>query len=476
MISTWKAAVDTCGSADLSPNRGRRRSSTPWFGRWFRRWCLYWVGAALFGLGLPAALHAAVVERVRIHEAPDHTRVVLDVSAPMDFKVLTLKNPHRVAVDISNATLGSAFNRSVAAGRTRVKRLRSSPRGDGQRLVLDVSGPLMPIAFALTPVPPYGHRLVIDLFGPEGATRAQRKPPPPKATGSRDVLVMIDAGHGGEDPGALGPNGIVEKDVVMAIAQELATRLKKRRGFTAELVRGGDYYIGLLERMRHARDRRADLFISIHADAFKQPQVHGASVYTLSRKGASSEAARWLAEKENRADLIGGIGSVDLAEFDDTLQGVLLDMSTHANLALSNEAGREVLKELDGVVKLHKTNVEHANFMVLRSPDVPSMLIETGFISNPAEARKLSTRSYQRSLAAAIETAIGRYFRESPPPGTWLAQHAEAAPRQHTIRRGDTLSELAVRYGVAAQDIKDANGLASDAIRIGQTLIIPIGS
>ncbi|MEM1437080.1 MAG: N-acetylmuramoyl-L-alanine amidase, partial [Pseudomonadota bacterium] len=417
---------------------------------------------------------------VRIHEAPDHTRVVLDVSAPQAYELAVYKNPHRISIDLPNARLGPHFNADEAAGRTRIKRLRTAQRDTGQRLVLDVNGALTPKAFALKPVAPYGHRLVIDLFSSaDGRVAAQpirRRPPPQAPNTRRNVRVVIDAGHGGEDPGALGPNGAQEKDVVLAVARALRDRINRRSGYEAKLVRDGDYYVSLGERTARARAAKADLFLSLHADAFKQSNVRGASVYTLSSKGASSEAARWLAEKENRSDLIGGVGTIALREQPDLVQQVLIDMSTHANRALSNAAGRVVLGELESLTRLHKVGVEHANFMVLRAPDVPSMLIEMGFISNPTEARQLASKRHQLRLAEAIDRAVAAYFAETPPPGTLLAARAALPERKHVIRRGDTLSELAVRYGVAARRIREVNGLASDAIRIGQTLIIPVGS
>lgn len=425
----------------------------------------------------PLVLAATVVERVRIHEAPDHTRVVLDVSAPVTYDVLTLTGPDRIVVDLARATLGGRFNRSAVAGHERIKALRTSARGDGQRLVLDVTGPLQPKAFALTPVAPYGHRLVIDLFGSVDSqpTALTRTPPPSRPQTRRDVLIMVDAGHGGEDPGALGPNGALEKTVVLGIAEELKERLDARPGFRAELVRTGDYYISLQDRTVRARSARADLFVSVHADAFKSAKVRGASVYVLSGKGASSEAARWLAEKENRSDLIGGVGDVTLAGKDNTLKEVLIDMSTHANRSLSIDVGGAVLNELGAMTRLHKNHVEQANFLVLRAPDIPSILVETGFISNPQEARQLVNPGYQRRLASAIDRAVAGYFAEAPPPGTLLAARTGTTGRQHVIRSGETLSGLAARYGIAARRIKEANGLVSDAIRIGQTLIIPAG-
>jgi len=291
---------------------------------------------------------------------------------------------------------------------------------------------------------------------------------------NRDVIIAIDAGHGGDDPGAIGPRKIYEKNVVLQIARKVQKRINAIPGMQGELIRTGDYYLPHRKRTQLAREMRADLFISIHADAFKQASVSGASVYTLSDRGATSETAAWLAERENRADMLGGVGDVSLSDKDPVLAQVLLDLSMDANRSHSIDVGESVLANLDGVTKLHKKRVEQAAFIVLKSPDMPSLLIETGFISNPAEARRLSQADHQNKVARAISQGIEAYMRQNPPPGTRLAgELALQGEMRYTIVRGDTLSGIASRYGVSSRALKAKNGLRNDKIRVGQTLVIP---
>jgi N-acetylmuramoyl-L-alanine amidase len=240
------------------------------------------------------------------------------------------------------------------------------------------------------------------------------------------------------------------------------------------LVRHGDYYLTLRQRTEFARRQRADLFVSIHADAFMTAAARGASVYTLSEKGATSETARWLAEKENASDLIGGVGDVSLDDKDATLRHVLLDLSMDANRSASIETGNSVLASLGRVTRLHRARVEQAGFVVLKSPDIPSILVETGYLSNGAEARALSQSSYQRRIARAIFDGITHYVSKHPPADTWVARSAStASAARHVIRRGDTLSEIAAQYNVSSSRLREVNGLANDMIRVGQVLIIP---
>jgi len=288
-------------------------------------------------------------------------------------------------------------------------------------------------------------------------------------------VIAIDAGHGGEDPGAIGHGGIYEKRVVLAIAKKLESMLKKEKGFRPKLIRTGDYYVGLRERTKRARESNADLFISIHADAFSSPKAKGASVFALSQRGATSEAARWLADKENSSDLIGGVGGVSLDDKEDVLAGVLLDLSMTASLSVSLDLGQTVLNNMGGVSKLHKRRVEQAGFAVLKSPDIPSVLIETGFLSNPSEAKKLKTSRYQATMAKAIFKGIKQYFQQSPPPGTYLAslRSTGKAIKEYVIAPGDTLSVIAQKHATSMANIKKINGLKSSTIRVGQVIKVP---
>lgn len=422
---------------------------------------------------LPWLVQAAPlqVEGVRLWAAPDSTRVVFDVSAAASHKLFTLKNPDRLVIDLSNATIASGVKTSLASGGI-VKTLRSGPRnGHDLRLVLDLTGPAKPKSFVLKPNDQYGHRLVIDLFdaGKPAASALKTLEAKNEPAKLRDLVIAIDAGHGGEDPGARGKKGTREKDVVLSIARRLAALIDKEPGMRAVLVRNGDYYIGLRKRMEIARKNRADLFISIHADAFTDRRVQGASVYAVSRRGASSEMARWLAARENASDLVGG---VSLDDKDDLLAEVLLDLAQTATLEASNEVAANVLTEMKHIGRVHKRSVQHAGFVVLKSPDIPSLLVETAFISNPSEESRLRSNKHQQQVATAILGGVRKYFADNPPPGTLVAT---ASARRHVIRRGDTLSELAQRYGVTMASLRRYNQLRDDNLLVGAVLTIPGG-
>lgn len=291
-------------------------------------------------------------------------------------------------------------------------------------------------------------------------------------------MVAIDAGHGGEDPGASGSRGQHEKDIVLQIAKELQRQINSEKGFRAELTRTGDYFIPLRKRTEIARKKGADLFISIHADAAPSRAAFGASVFALSDRGATSETARWLADTENRSDLIGGAGNVSLDDKDRMLAGVLLDLSMTATLSSSLNVGQKVLGNMGRVTSLHKQRVEQAGFMVLKSPDIPSILVETGFISNNNEAAKLASSSHQQALARSIRTGVHQYFQQNPPPGTYIAWLRDtgkiaAGPREHTVRPGETLAMLAVRYQVSVASLRSINSLKTDELKVGQRLDVP---
>jgi N-acetylmuramoyl-L-alanine amidase len=428
---------------------------------------LAWLGL----LWLPWLANAAAlqVQGVRLWAAPDSTRVVFDVSGPVDHRLFTLQNPDRLVIDLSNASMDPAVKQTFTRGGI-VNTMRSGPRnGHDLRLVLDLNAPAKPKSFVLKPNEQYGHRLVIDLFdtAQKPASTPKKIQPANAPAQLRDVVIAIDAGHGGEDPGARGKQGTHEKDVVLAMARRLAKLVEQEPGMRPVLIRDGDYYVGLRKRMEKARKNRADLFISIHADAFRDPRVQGASVYAVSRRGASSEMARWLAARENAADLVGG---VSLDDKDDLLAEVLLDLAQTATLESSNEVAAEVLTEMKRVGEVHKGHVQHAGFVVLKSPDIPSLLVETAFISNPSEEKRLRSAAHQQKIAAAIMTGVRKYFAANPPPGTLVAK---ASPRQHVIRRGDTLSHIAQRYGVSMASLRQHNKLRDDNLLVGTVLTIP---
>lgn len=416
-------------------------------------------------------LLASQVVGVRLWTAPDHTRLVFDTTEPTEHKVFSLKKPDRLVIDFSSTTLSKSFATPKIADR-HLSGMRQAPRDDGSlRVVLDLKQPVRPKTFLLKPNSSYGHRLVVDLY-PVEATRKPRVAKSTKDIGKlRDLVIAVDAGHGGDDPGASGSrHRTKEKRVTLEIARRVKRLIDQQPGMRAVLTRTGDYYVGLRKRMKLARKHRADLFLSIHADAFKDKRVRGSSVYVLSERGASSEAARWLAAKENSADLVGG---VSLDDKEDLLKTVLLDLSQSATQHASFGVANKVYRQLRHVGKTHGKKVQRANFLVLKSPDIPSMLVETGFISNPDEESNLRDAGYQERMARAIMAGVKQYFSESPPPGTVLARQQKKT-QKHVIVRGDTLSEIADRYQVTVARLCRENRIRRDNhIRIGQVLVIP---
>ncbi len=442
---------------------------------------------------------ASDVQSVRLWRAPDNTRLVFDLSGPVEHKIFTLTAPDRLVIDVTGATLKAELDK-LALQNTPVASLRAGQHdANTLRVVVDLQAPVSPKSFSLAPNQQYGHRLVVDLFDQATAARAATQPPatatpstpatpvsptlpavklPATSGGKRDIVIAIDAGHGGEDPGAIGPGKVYEKHVVLQISKELQRQINAEKGFRAELVRTGDYFIPLRKRTEIARKKGADLFVSIHADAAPRSAAYGASVFALSDRGATSETARWLADSENRSDLIGGAGNVSLGDKDQMLAGVLLDLSMTASLSSSLNVGQKVLSNMGRITPLHKRRVEQAGFMVLKSPDIPSILVETGFISNPSEAKKLQTSSHQQALARSIHSGVRQFFHENPPPGTyvaWLRDSGKiaAGPREHVVRSGESLALLAQRYQVSLASLRSANNLSNDVIKIGQTLNIP---
>ncbi|MCP4041890.1 MAG: AMIN domain-containing protein [Gammaproteobacteria bacterium] len=426
----------------------------------------------IFLLSILAAVGNAAqiqVENLRMWPAPAKTRLVFDISAPVEHRVFTLIVPDRVVIDLKGAVLKRDLSQPKPDDRV-ISGLRSAVRKNGDlRVVLDLKSRVRARSFLLRPNRSYGHRLVLDLDA--GSSVGERRPPPAvgqqeRMTKLRDVVIAIDPGHGGEDPGAIGGKGTREKDVVLAIGRNLKRLIQRERGMSPIMIRKGDYYLRLRKRINLARKHKADFFISIHADAFRDPRVKGSSVYALSQRGATSEAARWLAERENSSDLIGG---VSLDDKDDLLASVLLDLSQTATIEASLGVGDYVLNGLKKLGKTHKRRVQQAGFAVLKSPDIPSILIETGYISNRDEERRLRDARFQKNVAIAILDGLRAYFSEYAPPGTLMAA------REHRIVRGDTLSELAKHYRVSLKMLRVSNDLTDDRLRVGQTLRIPPG-
>lgn len=458
------------------------------FHKFYRISAKFWTMALLSVLPLvfsgslahaASAAKTASVDSVRVRQSPERTRIVFDVSQPVEHKVFALNNPRRLVIDVMDANLNTSFS-GLDLKTTPIIGMRSASReGDDLRVVLDLKDKVKPRSFVLKPILQYGDRLVIDLYTADQQVAPVVQKADLISMQMRDVVIAIDAGHGGEDPGAIGKvkgKQVFEKDVVLAISKKVERYFEKESGFKPLLVRTGDYYIGHRKRTQIARDGLVDVFLSIHADAFKNSQANGASVYAISQRGATSETARWLAEKENRADLIGGVGGVSLDDKDDLLAGVLLDLSMTASLSSSLEMGEQVLKHIKPVNRLHKKRVEQAAFIVLKSPDIPSLLIETGFISNPGEAAKLHTASHQDKIARAIFRGVRDYMTSNPPAGSYLAwkkQGGKVETATYRIVRGDTLSAIAMKHRISAKALKDYNGLKGDVIQTGQVLKIP---
>lgn len=389
---------------------------------------------------VPFAASAGVtVQSLRQWRAPDHTRLVFDLSAPLEHRIFTLTDPDRVVIDLEHAKFAGSMPEIDTTGPL-LAAMRSG-RSDDERLriVLDLKAAAQPRSFLLGPAGEYGHRLVIDLIDERVLREEKRADSESARSGSarrpaaaeprKPFTVAIDAGHGGEDPGAIGRRYRTrEKDVTLGIARHLARLVNATSGMRAVLIRDGDYYVGLRERYRRARQQRADLFISIHADALPGRQASGSSVYALSEKGATDAMAKILADKENAADLVGG---VSLNEMDNVLAKVLVDLSQTKTIQDSLVFGGDLLTELRRVGPVHMSSVRQAGFMVLKAPDIPSVLIETAFISNPAEERKLRTSRFQRDMAEGILRGIKHFMARTPTPA--LAQADEtpsAAPKR----------------------------------------------
>lgn len=425
------------------------------------------VSVLLLAFGAEAG---TTVKNVRIWSENAVTRVVLDLDRPVAHNIFTLRGPDRLVVDLKDSRLAESL-RSMPAGSGAVRSIRSGRRADGQlRVVLDLRQAVRSRSFTTGPNERYGDRIVIDLERVGTLTPVKRASE--ARTPGRDIIIAIDPGHGGKDPGAVGKARTREKDVVLSISKALATRINAEPGMKAILIRDRDVYIDHRRRWDIARRRKADLFISVHADAIDDRRPRGASVYALSLSGASDEAALQLAQRENSS-----VGGVSLQNTDDALASVLIDLSQNAALSASLEVGQSVIDQLGRVVRVHRSTVQQAGFLVLKAPDTPSILVETGFISNPTEEKNLNSRNYQNKLADAVLAGVRNYFYENPPPDTLIAMDLKKRPRvpvKHVIARGDTLSEIAERYNVSATAIRRANNLRGDRIRVGQTLSIPL--
>ncbi|MBV7316746.1 N-acetylmuramoyl-L-alanine amidase [Shewanella sp. NIFS-20-20] len=420
-------------------------------------------------LSLSSSALANQLQGVRIWAAPESTRVVYDLSESPDYSFFTLSNPERLVIDLKQTKtklkLDKIDNKSQLVKRVR---LSKPPQKGTLRLVIDLNRAVKTNIYALAPTAPYGNRLVLDLSD----TQSDKKPVViKKPQDKRDIIVAIDAGHGGEDPGSIGPSGVYEKKVVLEIAKRVAKHVNSTPGMEAVMTRTGDYFVNLNRRSDLARDRKADILISIHADAFTSPQPKGASVWVLSRRRANSEIGRWLEQKEKHSELLGGAGEIiQSTDSEQYLTMTLLDMSMDKSMAVSHSIADDLLRDLGKVTHLHKSKPEAASFAVLKSPDIPSILVETGFISNPGEERNLVNHKHQERLAKAIHSGLVRYFEANPPEGSLFAANIS---RKHKVARGESLSVIAQRYQVSVSNLKKANNLKSDVVRVGQQLTIP---
>jgi len=426
--------------------------------------CLF---VSLLALLSKTALAANSIDGIRVWPAPENTRIVFDVKNKPDYKYFTLANPNRLVIDFAK-TKNTVALKKLAANDPRIKRFRTSTskKNGTTRLVLELEKSYQLTVFPLAPAGQYGNRLVIDLYDKKRNQKVASKPK--KNLG--DIVIGIDAGHGGEDPGSIGGKGTYEKRVTLAIAKRLAKLINKEKGMKAVMIRSGDYYVNLNRRTSLAREKHVDFLVSIHADAFRTPVPHGASVWVVTKKRAESELARWLVNREKKSELLGGGGGVIKNTSDSHLALALADMSKEHSLGVSFGVANKVIRELKKITKMHKKTPQNGNFAVLKSSDIPSILVETGFISNHKEEKNLTWGKHQQRLANAIHTGIKDYFLAYPLTGSYFAS---IGYKKHKVRSGESLSVLAQRYNISISQLKSVNNLKNNALRIGQTLKIP---
>lgn len=425
------------------------------------------------------------VQNVRISPAADNTRVVLDLAAAPQFKYFTLENPDRLVIDLAQVRAGSRLP-AINGESSLVRSIRSSSNQNTMRIVLDLTQSVKPKVFALVPAAPHGHRLVIDLPAVTAASSsasaststttvtslpssAARIPSTVRA--ARDIIIAVDAGHGGVDPGSIGPAGTFEKNLTLPIARQLVELINKEPGMRASMVRTGDYFVHVNNRTDIARRSQADLLVSIHADAFTSPTPRGASVWVLSLRRATSEVGRMLEQTERHSELLGGVAEVIKDSANERyLAQTVLDLSMNHSMVTAHQVANQVLSELGKVTTLHKREPQAASLAVLRSPDIPSILVEVGFISNPQEERLLRNAGHQQKLVQSIFNGLRRHFELSPPADSLFAQRRA---KEHRVQAGESLSLLAQRYNVSVDELRRHNNLRNDSLRIGQVLRIP---
>ena len=429
---------------------------------------------SLAGFAMPAD-----VDDIRMWRAPDHTRLVFDLSGAVDYELFTLTGPDRVVIDINDTAMRGNLD-GLDFSDSPITAIRSGARDNNQlRVVLDLTAKVDPRSFTLPPNQEFGNRLVIDLYdlGPAPPASPSVANTPPPLDGKRDIVIAISAGHGGEDPGSIGYDGrIMEKNVTLAISRYLEDQLNSMPGYRPVMIRDGDYYVQLDQRPEIARRERADLFVAVHADAFRSSRANGATIYALSGDRADRENSRRVSQKENSSDLLGGVdGDITLGTFDDDVALTLVSLQMAWSMEQSLIAGTHVLQSMDGIARLRRDKVQQASLQVLNSPDIPSILVETGYLTNPGDADRLKSADYQRLMASALAQGIANYFYESPPEGTLIAWNKRNGilPGSYTVKRGDNLSEIALRFGLSLSELKRLNNLTSNTIQIGQRLTLP---
>ncbi|KJY85601.1 N-acetylmuramoyl-L-alanine amidase [Vibrio neptunius] len=437
---------------------------------------------------LPTRVLANALESIRVWPSPDETRVVIDLASEAEYSYFTLSTPDRLVVDLKQTSINTKLPINVAESPV-LKRIRKSspPKKGTYRLVFELKRKVKPQLFKLAPTPggQYGHRLVIDM--PHGASSSSTSAAKPSSSssspqvsrdasqllGTADIVVAIDAGHGGEDPGSIGPNRKYEKHATLAISKKIAAQINAVPGMKAVLTRRGDYFVNLNKRSEIARGSKAHLLVSIHADGFRTPQPRGGSVFVLNTRRANSEIARWVENHEEQSQLLGGAGEVlSKNTSDKNVSQTLLDLQFSHSQKEGYKVATKILKQMSSEgIKLHKKQPVNASLAVLKSPDIPSVLVETGFITNPTEEKLLFQRSHQDKLARALTKAIVQYFEANPPEGTLFANRGKTI--KHKVKRGESLSVIAKKYGTTTKAIMQTNKLKSSGLAIGQVLSIP---
>ncbi|SBT14728.1 N-acetylmuramoyl-L-alanine amidase AmiB precursor [Vibrio celticus] len=441
--------------------------------------------AAVFSILFSSLVSANSLKSLRVWPSPEETRVVIDLKSEADFSYFTLSSPSRLVVDLKNTSLATKLPVVVKDSPVLSKIRKSSPPDKNTyRLVFELKKSSKADLFKLSPTPggQYGHRLVIDL--PHGAaSKATSTPSKPTVSKNinqvkrqKDILIVIDPGHGGEDPGSIGPSRKYEKNATLSISKKLAAQLNATPGIKTRMTRNADYFVNLNRRVAIARENEAHLFISIHADAFTTPQPRGGSVFVLNTRRANTEISRWIENKEKQSELLGGSGAAFTGNIDDkNVNQTLLDLQFSHSQKEGYKLATTILSEMGKVAKLHNSKPINTSLAVLRSPQIPSVLVETGFISNPTEEKLLFQRSHQDKLARAVTKAVVKYLKANPPEGIILsnATSSTGSVSQHKVSRGESLSVIASKYGTSTQTLMKLNNLKSSSLAIGQVLKIP---